>query len=299
MLHSFATDRDDPTEDARFGRVGRQRIEDTGPLTTTRMEDFDAAEVVPKALDFMRRAKAEDRPFFVWLNATRMHLYTHLNERWRYAAERFTSELDLHGSGMMQHDHDVGLALDFLRENGLEEDTIVWYSTDNGPEHSSWPHGATTPFRGEKMTTYEGGVRVPSLVRWPGVVRPGQILNGIQAHQDMFTTLAAAAGVPDVVQQLRADKRQYIDGLNNLDYWTGRSPESARTNFLYYYESAITAVRMGPWKLHLSTRENYYDNLTPRTTALMFNLRADPFESYTPSIPSGTWRSAPRGSSSP
>ncbi|TCH96069.1 arylsulfatase [Roseococcus sp. SYP-B2431] len=280
VLHSHTTDRDDPTEDPRFGRVGRQRIEDTGPLTTARMEDFDATEVMPKAFDFMRRAKEEDQPFFVWLNTSRMHLYTHLNDRWRYAAERFTSELDMHGSGMLQHDHDIGLALDFLRENGLDENTIVWYSTDNGPEHSSWPHGGTTPFRGEKMTTYEGGVRVPSLLRWPGTIRPGQVLNGIQAHQDMFTTLAVAAGVTDVVERMRAEKRQYIDGVNNIDYWTGRSQESARNSFLYYYESAITAVRMGPWKMHLSTRENYYDNIVPRTTALMFNLRADPFESY-------------------
>jgi arylsulfatase A-like enzyme len=186
----------------------------------------------------------------------------------------------MHGSGMLQHDHDIGLVLDFLKQNGLEENTIVWYSTDNGPEHSSWPHGATTPFRGEKMTTYEGGVRVVSMLRWPAAIKPGQIKNGIQAHQDMFTTLAAAAGVQDVATKLDKEKKQYIDGINNLDWWLGKTSESARRHFLYYYESKLTAVRMGPWKIHLSTRENYYDNLIGRTAPLFFNVRSDPFESY-------------------
>ncbi|QQX86194.1 arylsulfatase [Cupriavidus necator] len=280
VLHTYATDKDDPTVEARFGRIGRQRIEDTGPLSMKRMEDFDAAEVIPNAIDFMRRSKQDGKPFFVWLNTSRMHLYTHLNDKWRYAAAKYTHEDDLHGSGMLQHDHDIGLVLDFLKRNGLDSNTIVWYSTDNGPEHSSWPHGATTPFRGEKMTTYEGGVRVVSMLRWPGVVKPGQILNGIQAHQDMFTSLAAAAGVPEVVEQMKREKKQYIDGVNNIDYWTGKSPESARKDFLYYYESKLAAVRIGPWKFHFSLKEDYYGNLQPRSIAMLFNLRSDPFESY-------------------
>jgi arylsulfatase len=158
---------DDATVDPRFGRIGKQKIEDTGPLTMERMEDFDATEVIPKAEAFMKKSKDDGKPFFVWLNTSRMHLYTHLNEKWRYAAADYTHDEDYHGSGMMQHDHDIGLVLDFLKANGLDENTIVWYSTDNGPEHSSWPYGATTPFRGEKMTTYEGGVRVISMLRWP------------------------------------------------------------------------------------------------------------------------------------
>jgi arylsulfatase A-like enzyme len=186
VIHSFATDTDDPTEDPRFGRVGK-----TGPLTQERMKNFDAGEVIPKALDFMTKSKEEGKPFFIWLNTSRMHLYTRLNDEWRYAAEPYTSEADIHGSGMLQHDHDVGLVLDFLKQQGLDGKTIVWYSTDNGPEHSSWPHGATTPFRGEKMTTYEGGVRVISMLRWPGVIKPGQVLNGMQSHMDMFTSFAA------------------------------------------------------------------------------------------------------------
>lgn len=301
VLHSFASDKDDPTVDPRFGPVGRQTIQDTGPLTRKRMEDFDGGEVIPKAIDFMSRAKKEGKPFFVWLNTSRMHLYTHVNEKWREAAAKYTHEDDAQAAGMLQHDHDIGQVLDYLKKNGLDENTIVWYSTDNGPEHSSWPDGSTTPFRGEKMTTYEGGVRVPSMLRWPGVIKPGQIKNGIQAHQDMFTSLAAAAGVPDVVEQMKRDKKQYIDGLNNIDYWTGKSPESARTSVLYYIESKLTAVRMGPWKLHFSTKEDYYAPVQPLFAPLMFNLRSDPFESYDSKdsyghlVQKNSWISGPMG----
>ncbi|MDH2328331.1 arylsulfatase [Cereibacter sp. SYSU M97828] len=280
VLHSFRSDTDDPTEDPRFGRVGTQTIEDTGQLDQERMKNFDAGEVIPKAFDFMRSAQEADEPFFVWLSTSRMHLYTRLNDEWRYAADKYTHEDDLHGSGMLQHDHDVGLILDFLKENGLEEDTIVWYSTDNGPEHSSWPYGGTTPWRGEKMTTYEGGVRVISMLRWPGVIEPGQTLNGIQAHMDMFTTFAAVAGVQDVANDILQEKQQYIDGVNNLDYWTGKTDTSARNDFLYYFESRLMAVRMGPWKIHFATRENYYDVVTARHSPLFINIRSDPLESY-------------------
>src|SRR6202008_5203075 len=217
---------------------------DTGPLGQERMKDFDAAEVIPKAGAFMQSAQKEGKPFFVWLNTSRMHLYTRLNDKWRYAADKYTHDEDFHGSGMLQHDHDIGLVLDFLKKSGLDKNTIIWYSTDNGPEHSSWPYGATTPFRGEKMTTYEGGVRVISMLRWPGVVKPGQIKNGIQAHPDMFTSFAAVAGVPAVVEQMKKEKKQFIDGVNNVDYWTGKALESARNDFFYYYESKLTAVRV-------------------------------------------------------
>ena len=280
VIHSLATDIDDDTVDPRFGRVGKQKIVDTGPLTRARMKDFDGSEVIPRATEFMKRAQDSGKPFFVWLNTSRMHLYTRLNDEWRYAAERYTSEADYHGSGMLQHDHDIGMVLEFLEQNGLADNTIVWYSTDNGPEHSSWPHGATTPFRGEKMSTYEGGVRVPSMLRWPGVIAPGKVLNGIQGHQDMFTSLAAAAGVENVAEKMMAEKKQYIDGVDNLPYWKGEVEQSARRHIFYYYESKLTAVRMGPWKFHFSTKEDYYANLVPRTVPLVFNIRMDPFESY-------------------
>ncbi|NEP90270.1 MAG: arylsulfatase [Okeania sp. SIO2C2] len=280
VIHSFATDTFNNAIDPRFGVVGYQTIEDTGPLTQERMKDFDGGEVIPKALQFMQDSKDQDKPFFVWLNTSRMHLYSRLNDEWRYAAEDYTSEADYHGSGMLQHDHDIGVVLDALKDMGVDDNTIIWYSTDNGPEHSSWPHGATTPFRGEKMTTYEGGIRVISMLRWPEMIKPGQILNGIQAHQDMFTSLAAAAGVPDVVQKMDYEKHQYIDGVNNLDYWTGKTDKSNRNLLFNYYESILAGVRMGPWKFHFSTKEDYYANLVPRTMPLLFNLRMDPFESY-------------------
>lgn len=281
VLHCYAQSGDSSAPaDPRFGKVGKQACTDTGPLTAKRMEEFDSAEVIPKAEAFMQKAKADNKPFFVWLNTSRMHLYTRLNDKWRYAAEKYSSEADIHGSGMLQHDHDVGLVLQFLKDNGLDENTIIWYSTDNGPEHSSWPHGATTPFRGEKMSTYEGGVRVISMLKWPGVIQPQQTKNGIQAHMDMFTTFAEAAGVHNIHDKMIKEKKQYIDGVNNLDYWTGKSPESARDHLFYYYESKLTAVRMGPWKFHFSTKENYYSNLVPLTVPLVFNLRMDPLESY-------------------
>jgi arylsulfatase A-like enzyme len=244
------------------------------------MKNFDAGEVIPRALEFMGSAQEAGEPFFVWLNPSRMHLYTRLNDEWRYAAEDYTSEADFYGSGLLQHDHDVGLVLDWLEENGLAENTIVWYSTDNGPEHSSWPHGGTTPFRGEKMTTYEGGVRVPSMIRWPGVLQAGRVLNGIQGHQDMFTSLAAAAGIEDVNAEVLESKNQYIDGVNNLPYWKGEEDTSRRTHIFHYYESKLTAVRMGPWKFHFSTKEDYYADVLPRTVPLVFNIRMDPYESY-------------------
>jgi arylsulfatase len=178
----------------------------------------------------MKKSKEGGEPFFVWLNTSRMHLYTRIGDDWLRKVETITSETDYHGAGMLQHDHDVGLVLDWLDENGLAENTIVVYSTDNGPEHSSWPHGATTPFRGEKMTTYEGGVRVPMMARWPGKIPAGSKLNGIQGHQDTFTTLATATGVPDVAERIMAEKKQVIDGVNNLDYWMGKSEQSNRNH---------------------------------------------------------------------
>jgi len=280
VIHSFATDENDRTAHPRFGRVGRQTIEDTGPLTQERMKNFDGKEVIPRAIEFMRQAKDAGEPFFVWLNSSRMHLYTRVDDEWLRKVEKYTSEADYYGAGMLQHDHDIGVVLQAVKDMGADENTIIVYSTDNGPEHASWPHGGTTPFRGEKMTTYEGGVRVPCMARWPGKIPAGISLNGIQGHQDLFTTLAAAAGVPDVAERVRKEMDQYIDGVNNLPYWLGESDRSARNHIFYYYESKLTAVRMGPWKFHFSTKEDYYANVIPRTVPLVFNLRMDPYESY-------------------
>src|SRR5271166_6250021 len=159
VLHCWATDTDDLTEDPRWGKVGKQKIEDTGPLWRERQKKFDAVEMIPAALKFMQASKDSGKPFFAWVNTCRMHLYTRLPVEWLHKADEITSEVDVHGSGMLQHDNDIGTLLSKLEEMGITNDTIVIYTTDNGPEHSSWPHGGTTPFRGEKMTTYEGGVR--------------------------------------------------------------------------------------------------------------------------------------------
>ncbi|MNN22697.1 Sulfatase [compost metagenome] len=175
-----------------------------------------------------------------------------------------------------------------LDDLGVADNTIVIYSTDNGPEHETWPFGATTPYRSSKMTTWEGGIRVPMLARWPGHIAAGSELNGIQSHEDLFTTLAVAAGVPDVRERLaKGDdfgtgvvKKNYIDGVDNLAYWQGKSDHSARNFMLYYSESRLQAVRLNQWKAHFYTRDGYYGSTTTLDIPWMFNLRQDPFESF-------------------
>lgn len=280
VIHSRAVDHVVEQDDPRFGPYLSQEIEDTGELHAERMKNFDDKEVAPRAMEFMQNAQAAGQPFFIWLNMTRGHVYVHLDDESRYAAEDFTTEADLAGSGVMKHDSDVGAVLKFLDDNGLTDNTVVWYSTDNGPEHSTWPHGQTTPFRGEKMSTYEGGVRVISMLRWPGSVEAGQMKPGMQCHQDMFTSLAVAAGVEDPTARVMEEKTQYIDGLDNTAYWKGSAEKSARDHIFHYYEGGMTAVRMGNWKWHFATKEDYYANLVPLTVPLVFNIHADPFESY-------------------
>ena len=287
VLHSWATDKSDETVDPRFGKVGKQRIEDTGPLTRKRMETVDE-ELIQAGFKFMEKANADNKPFFVWITTTRMHTFTRVPKKYREMAREHTSYNDLHGAGMIQHDEHVGLILDKLDEMGIAENTIVIYSTDNGPEHSTFPHGSTTPFRGEKMTTWEGGVRVPMMVRWPGKITPGTELNGIQSHEDVFTTLAAAVGVPDIRERIaKGDKlgtdvehKNYIDGVNNLDYWTGTAKESARDEFIYYAEANLQALRINQWKVHFFVRDGYYGRTRKLDIPYLFNVRQDPFESF-------------------
>jgi arylsulfatase len=287
VLHTYASDVDDETIDPRFGKIGRQRIEDTGPLTRQRMETVDE-EFVAAGFDFMDRAHEQGNPFFVWFATTRMHVFTHVPQKYLDAAKEFTSGADVHCAGMLQHDEHIGMILQKLDEMGIADNTIVVYSTDNGPEHSTWPHGATTPYRSEKMTTWEGGIRVPMLVRWPGHIEPRTELNGIQSHEDVFTTLAAAAGVPDIAARLAHGDdlgtdtvyRCHIDGFDQLDYWTGRTDESARDHFFYYSESSLDAVRWKQWKLHFRSRTGYYGVNTTYEIPWLFNIRQDPFETY-------------------
>lgn len=279
VLRTKATDVDDPTVDPRFGRVGKQTIVDTGQLTRERMKTMDH-EFIKASLDFMQRSKNDEKPFFVWLNPCRMHMYTRLSDESRYLAAPYTTEHDFYGSGLIEHDQQIGDLLDSMEEMGILDNTIVIYSTDNGPEHSARLHGGTTPFRGEKMTTYEGGVRVPLMIRWPGKIPAGTVLSGIQTHMDIYASLAAAAGEPNVVEKVKKEQKQYLDGVNNLDYWMGKTAESKRNHFLYYYESSIKAVRYNQWKVHFETSENYYDVYEKQKFPIMYNLRLDPFESF-------------------
>lgn len=276
VLDCKATTVDDATVDGRFGRVGKQTIKDTGPLDPKRMETVDD-EFEARAVDFMRRSKKAGDPFFVWFNPSRMHIYTHLREEHRYLAAPYTSEFDIYGSGMMELDRMVGRLLNELEDLGISDNTIVLFTSDNGPMVQWYPDAGTTPFRGEKATTWEGGVRVPMLIRWPAKIKAGKESNDIQDQTDLFTTLAAAAGEPNVVEKLRASHHVYIDGVNNLAHWTGDAP-SARTFEIYYNEQELTAVRIGPWKSHMKTREGFFDPLVE--SALLFNLKADPFEKH-------------------
>lgn len=287
VLHCVATASVEPGEDPRFGPWGRQRCEDTGQLTRKRMEHVDE-EFIDASFRFMDKAVTERKPFFVWIAASRMHTFTRAPAEYLERCKQYTSGDDVHCAGMLQHDENVGSVLKKLDDLGVSDNTIVIYSTDNGPEHSTWPHGGTTPYRSEKMTTWEGGVRVPMMVRWPGHVRAGSELNGIQSHEDAFTTLAAAAGVPDVRERAAAGdkfgtetvKKNYIDGVNNLDYWTGKSTESARDHFFYYSESRLQALRFDQWKFHFYVRDGYYGASQKLEMAQLYNIRQDPFESY-------------------
>ena len=279
VLQTWATDVDDPTVDPRFGVVGKQKIEDTGPLDIERMKTVDK-EFMDAAVDFVGRAKEADKPWFVWLNPSRMHLYQHLSDEDRYLALEATMEDDVYGSGMIEHDRQVGELMAQLQTMGELDNTIVIWTTDNGPEHSGRVNGGTTPFRGEKMTTYEGGVRVPFIAWWPGHVEGGRVMPGIQANMDVFTTLAAAVGVEDVAADVLKEKNQIIDGVNNLAWWEGKADHSNRNDFIYYEGNDVRAVRMGKWKMHFATSEGFLDQWQERKFPMMMNLHYDPFESF-------------------
>ncbi len=277
VLDCTATaERDGSVEESRFGPMGAQACADTGPLTRERMKTVDE-EFLVRAEAFIRKSVEEGKPFFTWFAPSRMHIYTHLTDENRYLAEPYSSEFDYYGSGLMEHDGHVGKLLDLLDELGISDHTIVVYTTDNGAMVDWFPDAGATPFRGQKATTWEGGVRVPMMVRWPAKIEPRSVSNGIQTMEDLFTTLAAAAGAGDVVSQLKEKAGVCIDGVNNLAHWTEGAP-SARDTVIYYNENDVTAVRVGNWKTHLRTREGFFDYL--RDSSLVFNLRMDPLETH-------------------
>ena len=277
VLDCKATNISDNTIDARFGKIGKQTIQDTGPLDPKRMETVDE-EFLDRTMKFIDKSNKEGKPFFAWFNPSRMHIYTHLRPENKNLASPYSSEFDVYGSGMMELDDMVKRLLKKLDELGIADNTIVLFTTDNGAMVDWFPDGGTTPFRGEKATTWEGGVRVPLLIRWPAKISAGKVSNGIQDHTDLFSTLAAACGVDNIAEKLKVSHQVYIDGMNNLEHWTSSSP-SKRNFEIYYNESELTAVRIGNWKSHIKTREGFFDSNEP--DALLVNLRQDPFERQT------------------
>jgi arylsulfatase len=288
VLHSWATDTDDPTEQERWGKVGKQKIEDTGPLTKKRMETCDD-EFVAAASDFIKRQHADGKPFFLWMNFTHMHIFTHTKPESLGQAGRWQSP---YHDTMIDHDKNVGQLLDLIDELGLAEDTIVIYSTDNGPHRNSWPDGGMTPFRSEKNTNWEGAFRIPELIRWPGKIKAGSVSNEIIQHHDWLPTLLAAAGAPDIVEQVKkgvtAIGRQYknhIDGVNLLPYLTGEVDESPRKLFVYISDDGdILAIRYDNWKVVFveqrchGTMQVWAEPFVRLRLPKLYNLRTDPYE---------------------
>jgi arylsulfatase len=285
VLHTWATDKDDSTVDPRFGRVGKQKIEDTGLLTKKRMETVDD-ETIAAAKDFITRQVKAGKPFFCWWNGTRMHFRTHVKDELRGISGQ-----DEYSDGMVEHDMHVGELLDLLDELGIADNTIVHYSTDNGPHYNTWPDAATMPFRGEKNSNWEGAFRVPAFVRWPGHFPASTTLNGIVSHEDWLPTFAAAAGNPDIKEQLKKGTkingrkyRNYIDGFNMLDYLSGKSDKSPRNYFWYPDdEGQFVAARYQDWKLvfkanRARTMSLWREPFVELRAPLLFNLRRDPFE---------------------
>ncbi len=291
VLHCWATDVDDPTEDPKFGRMGKQRCDDTGKLTRERMKTVDE-EILEKAEGFIDRSVDSNQPFFVWFNATRMHIWTHVPDEYiEKAVAEGRPEEDIHRAGMLQHDDHVGRLLSKLDDLGIADNTIVIHTTDNGYELLFWPDAGYSPFRGEKGTTWEGGVRVPIVARWPGKIPAGRVSNGIQNHEDLYATLAAAAGLPDLKEKLLAGYdmggttyKVHLDGYNNLDHWLGKTDRSARNQYFYYDESNLTGLRVGDWKMKFGVKAKglWWDQLIYPSVPYLFNLRMDPMERIDP-----------------
>jgi arylsulfatase len=269
---------------------GKQKIEDTGPLTKKRMETVDD-ETSDRALAFIEEQHRAGKPFFVWWNGTRMHLRTHVK-----AELRGISGQDEYADGMVEHDRHVGKFLAKLDELGIADDTIVFYSTDNGPHYNTWPDAAATPFRGEKNTNWEGGWRVPAMVRWPGKIAPGSVSNDIVHHMDWLPTLLAATGEPDIKQQLmkggvKAIGRSYkvhLDGYNLLPYLTGQEKQSPRKEIFYFSDDGdLTALRYEDWKIIFleqrapGTFRVWQEPFVPLRVPFVENLRRDPYERAT------------------
>jgi arylsulfatase A-like enzyme len=288
VIRSWATDRDDTTEEPRWGKVGRQRIEDTGPLTRERMLTCDD-EFAAAAQDFIKRQHKAGKSWFCWLNTTHMHFRTHTKPSSIGQSGRWQSP---YHDTMIDHDKNVGELLETLDDLGIGQNTIVMYSTDNGPHMNSWPDGAMTPFRSEKNTNWEGAFRVPLLLRWPGKIAPGSICNEIVSHHDWLPTFLAAAGETQISEKLlkgheAAGKRfkLHIDGYNLLPYLSGQEKKCPRPGFFYFSDDGdLVALRYDNWKMTFleqrcaGTLQVWAEPFTALRVPKLFNLRTDPFE---------------------
>jgi arylsulfatase A-like enzyme len=303
IVDSKATTTDDPTTDPRWGRVGRQTLADGGPLppgpnmdpaAKVNMEDVDA-ELVRRSCDFIDRAVEADKPFFLWHNSTRCHVWTHLAPKWQGK-----SGFGLFADAMMELDWVVGELLKKLDDLGIADNTIVMFTSDNGAEIMSWPDGGNHPFRGEKGTVFEGGFRVPMLAKWPGVIKPGTIVNDIMAAEDWLPTILAAAGEPDINQKLldgytAGEKKfkNHLDGYNFMPFFKGEVPEGPRHEFFYFSDGGdLMALRYNAWKISFKTilGNLFTGHETSTNVPLVTNLRADPWERYqTESLLYGKW----------
>ena len=283
MLHTWATNVDDPTDQPRWGKVGKQKIQDDGELCPKRMETIDD-EILANAMTFLDKAKTDNKPFFLWLKPTRMHVVTHLSPK--YEALR-TSEngWSIEEAGMAQLDDIVGSVMQKLKDMGVDDNTIVVFTTDNGTENFSWPDGGQTPFAGGKGTALEGGFRSPAMVRWPGKVPAGKVENGIFSGLDWFPTFVAAAGDPNIAAELQKGKqlggtnyKVYLDGYNQMDLITGKGP-SVRHEIFYFTESTLSAVRINDFKYRFTDQPNGWLGATVKVDwPILVNLRLDPFE---------------------
>jgi arylsulfatase A-like enzyme len=287
MLHTWATDVDDATVDPKFGRVGKQKIEDIGKLTRKRMETVDA-EVTEATLKWLDKNGKGEKPFFCWYNSTAIHIRSRPSQKYlQMAVDEGRPEEDVVRARMIEHDELVGSLLKKIEELGVADNTIVIYSTDNGNELMLWPDGGYAPFRGEKGGTWEGGVRVPMMVKWPGHIKPGQVTNGIQNHEDVYVTLAAAAGMPDLAKELLTGKKMgemtykvHLDGYNQLPLWTGQTEKSARREIFYYDETDLMALRVDAWKMHIGVKKDgsWWNQKYYSSVPYLFNLQMDPME---------------------
>ena len=272
------------------------KIEDTGPLTRKRMETVDE-EFLAAALDFIDRQHKAGKPFFVYFNSTRMHVFTHLKKE----SEGKTG-LGIYPDGMVEHDGHVGQLLKKLDDLGIANKTIVVYTTDNGAEVMSWPDGGSTPFRGEKATNWEGGFRVPTVIRWPGVIKPDTVYNNMFAHEDFIPTFAAAGGDPDVVKRCmkgcqsgNKSFKVHLDGYNLMPFFKGEVKESPRKEFLYWSDDGeLVAIRINQWKISFKEQEHtgldvWQRDFTNLRAPRIYNLRSDPFEQGTTSFEYGKW----------